>query len=109
MAPPPYILRRSTRSRRLRITIDPTAGLVVTVPVATRRGWAHPERMIDAFLREREPWIRRHLDAQARQRAELAARGGLADGASSAVPRRAPPAAGDDGGNGPALDGRAGS
>jgi predicted metal-dependent hydrolase len=81
MAPPPYVLRRSTRSRRLRITIDPTAGLVVTVPVATRRGWAHPERMIDAFLREREPWIRRHLDAQARQRAELTARGGLADGA----------------------------
>jgi predicted metal-dependent hydrolase len=82
MAPPPYVLRRSARSRRLRITIDPEHGLVVTVPVATRRGWAHPERMIDAFLREREPWIRRHLDAQARQRAELAARGGLADGAS---------------------------
>ncbi len=81
MAPPPYVLRRSARSRRLRITIDPEHGLVVTVPLATRRGWAHPERMIDAFLREREPWIRRHLDAQAHQRAELEARGGLADGA----------------------------
>ena len=82
MAPPPYVLRRSARSRRLRITIDPEHGLVVTVPLATRRGWAHPEAVIDEFLREREPWIRRHLDAQSRQRAELAARGGLADGAA---------------------------
>ena len=82
MAPPSYLLRRSARSRRLRITIDPEHGLVVTVPVATRRGWAHPERAIDEFLRDREPWIRRHLDAQARQRAELVARGGLADGAA---------------------------
>jgi predicted metal-dependent hydrolase len=81
MAPPPYLLRRSARSRRLRITIDPEHGLVVTVPLATRRGWAHPERLIDEFLREREPWIRRHLDRQARERAELLARGGLADGA----------------------------
>jgi len=82
MAPPPYLLRRSARSRRLRITIDPAHGLVVTVPPAARRGWAHPERMIDEFLREREPWIRRHLQQQAGERAELAARGGLADGAT---------------------------
>src|SRR5919112_5951911 len=77
-----YVLRRSARSRRLRITIDPERGLVVTIPPATRRGWARPERLIDEFLREREPWIRRHLDAQARQRSELLARGGLADGAA---------------------------
>jgi predicted metal-dependent hydrolase len=82
MAPPPYLLRRSARSHRLRITIDPELGLVVTVPPPSRRGWAHPERLIDEFLRDREPWIRRHLDRQARQRAELSARGGLADGAS---------------------------
>jgi predicted metal-dependent hydrolase len=79
---PPYVLRRSGRSRRLRITIDPELGLVVTIPLATRRGWAHPERLIDEFLRSREAWIRRHLERQAHQRAELAARGGLADGAS---------------------------
>ena len=79
---PPYTLRRSARSRRLRITIDPELGLVVTVPPSTRRGWAHPERQIDEFLRSRETWIRRHLERQAHQRAELAARGGLADGAS---------------------------
>ncbi|HUQ77960.1 MAG TPA: SprT family zinc-dependent metalloprotease [Patescibacteria group bacterium] len=82
MAPPPYVLRRSARSRRLRITIDPEHGLIVTIPLATRRGWAHPERLIDEFLREREPWIRRHLDRQAQARAELRARGGLRDGAS---------------------------
>jgi predicted metal-dependent hydrolase len=80
--PVPYVLRRSPRSRRLRITIDPELGLVVTIPPATRRGWARPERLIEDFLREREPWIRRHLDQQSRQRAELAARGGLADGAA---------------------------
>ena len=82
MATPTYVLRRSARSRRLRITIDPEHGLVVTVPLATRRGWAHPERIIDDFLRDREPWIRRHLDRQARERAELRARGGLRDGAA---------------------------
>jgi predicted metal-dependent hydrolase len=38
--------------------------------------------VIDDFVRSREAWIRRHLERQARQRAELAARGGLADGAS---------------------------
>jgi len=53
----------------------------VTIPPPTRRGWAHPEARIDAFLREREAWVRRHLDRRARERAELAARGGLADGA----------------------------
>jgi len=79
---PPYVLRRSARSRRLRITIDPDHGLVVTVPPATRRGWAHPEAQIDEFLRSRDAWIRRHLERQAGQRAELAARGGLADGAT---------------------------
>ncbi len=79
---PPYVLRRSPRSRGLRVTIDPSHGLVVSVPPATRRGWAHPEPVIERFLREREPWIRRHLDRLARQQAELAARGGLRDGAT---------------------------
>ena len=78
---PPYVLRRSARSRRLRLTIHPTDGLVVTVPPATRRGWAHPEADIERFLREREAWVRRHLARQASDRAELAARGGLRDGA----------------------------
>lgn len=79
---PPYTLRRSARARRLRVTIDPVHGLIVTVPPATRRGWAHPETEIERFLRERESWLRRHLQGHALQRAELAARGGLRDGAT---------------------------
>lgn len=79
---PPYTLRRSARARRLRVTIDPVHGLIVTVPPATRRGWAHPEAEIEHFLREREGWLRRHLQGHAQQRAELAARGGLRDGAT---------------------------
>jgi predicted metal-dependent hydrolase len=76
-----YILRRSPRSRGLRVVIHPDRGVVVTVPTASRRGWADPERHVRAFLVEREPWLRRHLDRHARDRAELAARGGLRDGA----------------------------
>jgi predicted metal-dependent hydrolase len=79
---PTYVLRRSARSRRLRLTIHPTDGLVVTIPPATRRGWARPEAEIERFLRDREAWVRRHLAQQASERAELAARGGLRDGAS---------------------------
>ena len=79
---PPYTLRRSPRSRRLRVTIDPALGVVVTVPPATRRGWAHPEAEVERFLRERESWLRRHVEAMARDRAAVAARGGLTDGAS---------------------------
>jgi predicted metal-dependent hydrolase len=77
-----YTLRRSPRSRGLRVVIHPGRGVIVTVPAAGRRGWSDPARHVEAFLREREPWLRRHLDRQARDRAELAARGGLRDGAT---------------------------
>jgi hypothetical protein len=53
----------------------------VTVPPAGRRGWADPLANVQAFLGEREGWLRRHLDRQAVERARLAARGGLRDGA----------------------------
>jgi predicted metal-dependent hydrolase len=76
-----YRLRRSTRSRGLRVTIDPARGLVVSVPPASRRGWSRPEGEIERFLGEREAWIRRHLARQARQREAVAARGGIRDGA----------------------------
>jgi predicted metal-dependent hydrolase len=75
-----YRLRRSARSRGLRVTIDPRDGLVVSVPLATRRGWARPEPRIEAFLRERQSWVLRHLDAQARERDSVRARGGARDG-----------------------------
>jgi predicted metal-dependent hydrolase len=76
-----YALRRSPRSRSLRVTIDPRRGVVVAVPLASRRGWAHPERDIERFLAEREAWVRRHLARLSRQREDMAARGGIADGA----------------------------
>jgi predicted metal-dependent hydrolase len=77
-----YTLRRSPRSGGLRVVIHPDRGMVVTVPLASRRGWANPDPRIQAFLAEREPWLRRHLAQQARDRADLAARGGLRDGAT---------------------------
>ncbi|MBI3748920.1 MAG: M48 family metallopeptidase [Chloroflexi bacterium] len=79
--PIPYTLRRSPRSRGLRVVIHPDRGVLVTVPVAGRRGWSDPVPHVHGFLAEREPWLRRHLDRQARERARLAARGGLRDGA----------------------------
>ena len=79
--PIPYTLRRSSRSRGLRVVIHPDRGVVVTVPASTRRGWARPERHVDGFLAEREPWLRRHLARHEHDRAMLTARGGLTDGA----------------------------
>ena len=79
-----YTLRRSPRSRGLRVVIHHERGVVVTVPAPGRRGWSTMpglERHVQSFLAEREPWLRRHLATQARDRAELAARGGLRDGA----------------------------
>ena len=79
--PIPYTLRRSPRARTLRVVIHPELGVIVTVPAPTRRGWAHPEARVEAFLADRERWLRRHLGRHAEARAELAARGGLRDGA----------------------------
>ena len=76
----PYTLRRSPRARRLRVTIHPARGVVVTVPVASRRGWARPEPVVTAFLAEREPWVRRHLARQAAVRTRLDDRPALEDG-----------------------------
>ena len=76
----PYVLRRSPRSHRLRVTIQPDRGVVVSIPPAGRRGWARPERIVEGFLAEREPWIRRHLERQQASRARLDARPALDDG-----------------------------
>jgi len=75
-----YRLRRSARSRGLRVTIDDRLGLVVSVPPASRRGWAHPEPHVEAFLRERQAWVLRHLDRRARDLAAARDRGGARDG-----------------------------
>jgi predicted metal-dependent hydrolase len=75
-----YRVRRSPRSRGLRVTIDPRAGVVVSVPPASRRGWAAPEPRIEGFLRERAAWVLRHLDDLTRERESAIARGGAQDG-----------------------------
>jgi predicted metal-dependent hydrolase len=75
-----YRLRRSARSRGIRVTIDPQAGVVVSVPPPTRRGWANPEPRIEAFLRERQAWVVRHLEQLERDRESAIARGGARHG-----------------------------
>jgi len=74
----PYTLRRSPRATRLRLTVHPERGVVVTVPA--RRGVTAPERQAAAFIAEREPWIRRHLERQAAVTARLDDRPSLDDG-----------------------------
>lgn len=44
-----YTLRRSPRSRGLRLVLHPDRGVVVTVPAAGRRGWANPDRQVHDF------------------------------------------------------------
>jgi predicted metal-dependent hydrolase len=73
----PYVLRRSPKARRLRVTIDPERGVVVTIPSASHRGWARPGDLVEAFLHDREAWLRRHLERQRRARGRLDARPGL--------------------------------
>ncbi len=77
----PYTLRRSARSRGVRVTLDPRRGVIATVPPSTRRGFGRPEALVEAFLADREPWLRRQLERQARDRERLEAQGPLGDGA----------------------------
>jgi predicted metal-dependent hydrolase len=76
-----YTLRRSPHARRVRVVVDPRRGVVVTVPGGRRLAAREGRRIAADFVRERELWIRRHLDRQARQLAEYAARGPLGPGA----------------------------
>ncbi len=62
-----FTLRRSPRARRLRVTVDPVKGVLVTLP-ARRLGGV---RLVESFLAEREAWLRRHLASQAREWARL--------------------------------------
>ena len=79
-----YTLRQTSRARGLRVTIHPQDGVVVSVPPATRRGWADPVPQVEGFLRARATWIRRHLGRQAAALRALAERPDL--GAGRRVP-----------------------
>jgi predicted metal-dependent hydrolase len=52
----PYVLRRSSRSRYLRLEIVPGVGLVVTAP-----RHAGPA-FIESFIEQKQDWIRRKMD-----------------------------------------------
>src|SRR5205823_2477839 len=58
-------------------------GLIVSIPLPARRGWARGEERVEAFIRERESWIVRHLAHLDRQRAATAAHGAPADGGAA--------------------------
>jgi predicted metal-dependent hydrolase len=73
-------IRRSPRARLLRLTVDPRHTAIVTVPTRAARSKAEAERLAATFVAEREEWLRRHLERQARQRAHLAALGPIRDG-----------------------------
>jgi predicted metal-dependent hydrolase len=73
-------VRRSTRAKHLRVTVDPRRGAIVTIPSRAARSQAEAERLAQSFLAEREAWLRRHLERQARQQAALAAFGRARDG-----------------------------
>ncbi|MBV9415694.1 MAG: M48 family metallopeptidase [Solirubrobacterales bacterium] len=64
-----YRVRRSERSRRVRVTVDPGRGVEVVLP---RRA---PEREAAAAIRELRPWIERRMAELAEARAAVAARG----------------------------------
>ena len=53
---------------------------MVTVPARAARSKGEAERLALSFVAEREAWLRRHLERQARQRADLEAQGPLQDG-----------------------------
>jgi predicted metal-dependent hydrolase len=76
--PIPFTLRHSPRARSLRVVLHPDRGVVVTVPAWAGRRDSRQHAI--AFLAEREPWLRRHLDRQAALVAELARRGGATHG-----------------------------
>ncbi len=73
-------LRRSTRARHLRLTVDPRHVAIVTVPARAARNQGEAERLAEAFVTDREVWLRKHIQRQERQREALAALGPLCDG-----------------------------
>ncbi len=66
----PYTIRRSTRARRVRVTVHAHSGVEVVLPTRA------PERAAAAAVRELRPWIERRLDEAHRALASIAARAG---------------------------------
>src|ERR1700710_2941832 len=66
-----YTVRRSSRARRVRVTVDAARGVEVVLP---QRG---AEREAAAAVRELRPWIGRRVAELEHARAAVAARGDL--------------------------------
>ena len=66
MAVAEYRIRRSTRARRVRVTVDPDGSVTVTLPRKT------PERAAKEAVKELAPWIARRRRVLARAAEELA-------------------------------------
>jgi len=65
----PYTVRRSSRARRVRVSVDPRAGVEVVLPARA------PARAAAAAVAELRPWIERRLLEADVVRAHLEARG----------------------------------
>jgi predicted metal-dependent hydrolase len=65
-----YVVRRSTRARRVSVKVHPDAGVEVVLPQRA------PERAAAAAMLELAPWIERRLAEVQATRARLAQRGG---------------------------------
>ncbi|HEV7163574.1 MAG TPA: SprT family zinc-dependent metalloprotease [Solirubrobacteraceae bacterium] len=66
----PYTIRRSTRARRVRVTVHAHSGVEVVLPARA------PERAAAAAVRELRPWIERRLHEAHKALASIAARAG---------------------------------
>ena len=66
-----YTVRRSTRARRVRVSVDAERGVEVVLPQRA------PARDADAAVRELRPWIERRLHEVERVREAVAARDGV--------------------------------
>ncbi len=69
MAEIAYSIRRSTRARRVRVTVDARRGVEVVLPQRA------PVREAAAAIHELAPWIERRISELDRARAAVAARG----------------------------------
>ncbi len=69
-----YLLRRSERARRLRLSLDDDGNALVTLPSRA------PVSAADAFVALRRDWIARQLQRYAAERARHESRGPLRDG-----------------------------
>lgn len=70
---PAYVIRRSTRARRVSVTVLPEGKVVVTLPVRAAERRAH------LFVAENAAWIAKQIEAYGRQGDRVPLYGGRSD------------------------------